>query len=95
MIILYVITAAVANALVMPRKDTLLQLNIKPKERARINALVISFTIAFASPFGYFAGWLSSFDRRLPFVFTFVILIVAIIIVGRIHDPEFSEENEI
>lgn len=93
LIILYVIVAAVANALVMPRKDTLLQLNINPEERARINALIMSFTIAFASPFGYFAGWLSSFDRRLPFVFTFSIFIVAIIIVGRIRDPEFTKEN--
>lgn len=89
LVILYVIVVAVANALVMPRKDTLLQLNINPKERARINALIMSFTIAFASPFGYLAGWLSSFDRRLPFVFTFSVFIVAIIIIGSIRDPEF------
>lgn len=90
-IIIYVFTAAVASALVMPRKDALLQLNINPKERARINALIMSFTIAFSSPFGYFAGWLSSIDRRLPFVFTFTIFIVAIIIVGRIRNPEFAQ----
>jgi MFS family permease len=93
LVILYVIVAAVANALVMPRKDTLLQLNINPNERARINALIMSFTIAFAAPFGYLAGWLSSFDRRLPFVFTFSIFIVAIIIIGSIRDPEFTNEN--
>lgn len=93
LVILYVIVAAVANALVMPRKDTLLQLNINPKERARINALIMSFTIAFASPFGYLAGWLSSFDRRLPFVFTFSIFIVAILIIGSIRDPEFTKKN--
>lgn len=91
-IIIYVFVAAVASALVVPRKDALLQLNINPKERARINALIMSFTIAFASPFGYLAGWLSSIDRRLPFVFTFIIYIVAIIIVGRIRNPEFSNE---
>ena len=92
-IIIYVFVGAVASALVMPRKDALLQLNINPKERARINALIMSFTIAFASPFGYFAGWLSSIDRRLPFVFTFSIYIIAIIIVGRIRDPEFADDN--
>ncbi|PJJ30802.1 MFS transporter [Lacrimispora celerecrescens] len=92
-IIIYVFVVAVASALVMPRKDALLQLNINPKERARINALIMSFTIAFASPFGYFAGWLSSIDRRLPFVFTFTIFIAAIIIVGRIRDPEFGKEH--
>ena len=48
LIIIYVFIAAVASALVMPRKDALLQLNINPKERARINALIMSFTIAFA-----------------------------------------------
>ncbi len=92
-IILYVFVGAVASALVVPRKDALLQLNINPKERARINALIMSFTIAFASPFGYLAGWLSSIDRRLPFVFTFTIFIAAIIIVGSIRDPEFSKEH--
>ncbi len=93
-IIIYVFVGAVAGALVMPRKDALLQLNINPKERARINSLIMSVTIAFASPFGYFTGWLSSLDRRLPFVFTFTILIAAIIIVGRIRDPEFAESSE-
>lgn len=93
LIILYVIVSAVANALVMPRKDTLLQLYINPKERARINALIMTFTIAFATPFGYLAGWLSSFDRRLPFVFTVSVFIIAIIIIGSIRDPEFKDEN--
>lgn len=93
LIIIYVFVGAVASALVVPRKDALLQLSINPKERARINALIMSFTIAFASPFGYLAGWLSSIDRRLPFVFTFSIYIIAIIIVGRIRDPEFAKEH--
>lgn len=92
-IIIYVFVVAVAGSLVMPRKDALIQLSINPEERARINALIMSFTIAFSSPFGYFAGWLSSIDRRLPFVFTFTIFIVAIIIVGRIRDPEFAREH--
>ena len=35
-IIIYVFVAVVAGALVMPRKDALLQLNIDLKERARI-----------------------------------------------------------
>ncbi|KLU71958.1 MAG: hypothetical protein RHS_2301 [Robinsoniella sp. RHS] len=93
-IIIYVFVVAVAGSLVMPRKDALIQLSINPEERARINALIMSFTIAFSSPFGYFAGWLSSIDRRLPFVFTFILFIVAIIIVGRIRDPEFAKEHE-
>lgn len=92
-IIIYVFVVAVAGSLVIPRKDALLQLSINPEERARINALIMSFTIAFSSPFGYLAGWLSSVDRRLPFVFTFTIFMIAIIIVGRIRDPEFGKTH--
>ena len=90
-VIVYVFVVAVAGSLVMPRKDALIQLNINAEERARINALIMSFTIAFSSPFGYFAGWLSSIDRRLPFMFSFALFLVAIIIVGRIRDPECSK----
>lgn len=92
-IIVYVFVVAAAGALVMPRKDALIQLTINPEERARINALIMSFTIAFSSPFGYFAGWLSSIDRRLPFVFTFTIFMIAIIVVGRIKNPDFGKEH--
>lgn len=92
-IIVYVFVVAAAGALVMPRKDALIQLTIIPEERARINALIMSFTIAFSSPFGYFAGWLSSIDRRLPFVFTFTIFMIAIIVVGRIKNPDFGKEH--
>lgn len=92
-IILYVFVTAIASSLVMPRKDALIQLTIHPEERARINALIMSFTIAFASPFGYLAGGLSSIDRRLPFVFTFMLFLAAIMIIGRIRDPEFEREQ--
>ena len=93
LITIYVFATAVAGSLVLPRKDALLQLTIDPEERARINSLITSFTIAFASPFGYFSGWLSSIDRRLPFAFIFTIFIAAIIIVGRIRDPEFGKKQ--
>lgn len=92
-VIVYVFVGAVASALIAPRKDALLQLNINPKERARINALIMAFTIAFSSPFGYFTGWLSSIDRRLPFVFAFIIFIAAIIIISRIQEPEFRNDD--
>ena len=65
-VLIYVFVAAVAASLVNPRKDALLQLNINPQERARLNALIMASTIALSSPFGYLAGWLSSLDRRLP-----------------------------
>ena len=92
-VLLYVFAAAVAAALVNPRKDALLQLNINPQERARLNALIMASTIALSSPFGYLAGWLSSIDRRLPFVFTLLLFVTAMLIVSRIQEPQVREEN--
>lgn len=92
-VLLYVFAAAVGAALVNPRKDALLQLNINPQERARLNALIMTSTIALSSPFGYLAGWLSSLDRRLPFVFTFLLFLTAMVVVGRIQEPQVEEER--
>ena len=92
-VLLYVFAAAVAAALVNPRKDALLQLNINPQERARLNALIMASTIALSSPFGYLAGWLSSIDRRVPFVFTLLLFVTAMLIVSRIQEPQVREEN--
>ncbi len=93
MIVVYVFVVAVASALIAPRKDALIQLNIDPKQRARINSLIMASTVAFASPFGYIAGWMSSVDRRLPFVFNFILFIAAIVIIGRIKEPEFGRAD--
>ena len=91
--LIYVFVAAVAASLVNPRKDALLQLNINPQERARLNALIMASTIALSSPFGYLAGWLSSLDRRLPFVFSFVLFLVAMLVISRIQEPSMEEET--
>ena len=93
LVILYVFVWAAGGALVAPRKDALIQLNINPQERARINALIMASTIAFSSPFGYLAGWLSSLDRRLPFVFMLVLFLAAMVIVGRIQEPKLGREE--
>lgn len=90
-VLLYVFIAAVAAALVNPRKDALLQLNITPQERARLNALIMASTVALSSPFGYLAGWLSSMDRRLPFVFTLLLFVTAMFVIGRIQEPQVEE----
>ena len=80
-------------SLVNPRKDALLQLNITAQERARLNALIMASTIALSSPFGYLAGWLSSLDRRLPFVFTLLLFVTAMLIICRIQEPQVGEKN--
>jgi len=91
LILIYVFLLAIAHALVIPRRDALLQLVIHKKERARMMSLIVSITIAIASPFGYLAGLLSSLDRRLPFALTFCLFIVALLIVSRLKNPEFEE----
>ena len=92
-VLVYVFVAAMAAALVNPRKDALLQLSIDVQERARLNALIMASTILLSSPFGYLAGWLSSLDRRLPFAFTFLLFAAAMVVVGRIKEPQVGEDT--
>ena len=90
-VLLNVFCTAVAASLVNPRKDALLQLNLDPQERARLNALIMASTVALSSPFGYLAGWLSSIDRRLPFGFMILLFLLAMAVVGRIKEPQVEE----
>jgi MFS family permease len=90
-LLLFILLEAVAYALVIPRKDALLAVNIDKQERARIMALMVSFMIAFSSPFGYLTGLLSSVDRRLPFVFIFVLYLLALLITGWIRDEKETQ----
>ncbi|MGI5959395.1 MAG: MFS transporter [Massiliimalia sp.] len=92
-VLIYVLVAALAAALVNPRKDALVQLNLVPEERARLNALIMASTVALSSPFGYLAGWLSSVDRRLPFAFTLVLFVAAMLIICRIQEPQVEENS--
>ena len=90
LIIINLFFVAVASALVMPRTEAMMQLALEPQERARILAIIMSFTIAFAAPFGFVAGFLSSIDRRLPFVLTTILFVIALVIVCCIKDNEFK-----
>ena len=92
-VLVYVFLTAVGSALVNPRKDALLQLNIDTQERARLNALIMASTIALSSPFGYLAGWLSSVDRRLPLAFVVVLLLLAILVISRIQEPKMEDRT--
>lgn len=82
-IALYILMDAVAGAIVYPRKETLVTNNIDPSERARTLALLTSFMICFAIPFGYLTGLLSSIDRRLPFILSMVLFVIGIVVAGR------------
>jgi MFS family permease len=92
-VVLFILFEAIANALVMPRKDAMLMASIDPKERARIVALMTSFMIAFSSPFGYMAGVLSGVNRRLPFVFNCVLYLLAIVVAGNFYKHTPAEQT--
>ena len=85
-ILLYVFLTAVGTALVNPRKDALLQLNLDAQERpderpdhcfhgGALLPLRLSGRAAF------------SLDRRLPFVFSFLLFAAAMLVVARIREP--------
>jgi len=63
----YIIIEAVAFALIIPRKETMLVNNVDEKERARILSLLLTLTLFASIPCGYIAGWLSSINRQYPF----------------------------
>ncbi|WP_242964909.1 MFS transporter [Scatolibacter rhodanostii] len=87
-IVVYIFMDAVANALVYPRKESMLILNVDEGERARIMALMTTLMIAFSAPFGYLTGLLSGIDRRLPFAFGILMFVLAIFVVSRSKEPE-------
>lgn len=68
LLLLYTAVEALAYALVIPQRDTLLNTFIDQKERARQLAVMNAFTVALSAPLGYVSGLLSAADGRLPFV---------------------------
>ena len=84
LVAVYVFMIATASALIMPRTDAMVQTAIDPAERARTTSLVATITIALASPFGIFAGFLSNMDRRFPYMLTISLFLIAAIVVKRI-----------
>ena len=66
---------AVAWAIVIPRKETMLVNNIDEKERARILSLLTTLMLFASIPCGYIAGWLSSVNRQYPFFLNLIIFI--------------------
>ncbi|NLM76853.1 MAG: MFS transporter [Ruminococcaceae bacterium] len=79
MLFIYIVLDAAAFALVWPRRNSLLALNIEPQERARIVGVIYALMIAIASPFGWLAGWLSERNRAFPFVLSFVLYLICLI----------------
>jgi MFS family permease len=67
-LIAFTVIDACAAALFLPRRDTLVVLNVDPQERARIMALLVVIMLGVSSPFGYIVGLISEISRRIPFM---------------------------
>ncbi|MDR2571210.1 MAG: MFS transporter [Oscillospiraceae bacterium] len=84
-LIIYLLSDAVAFSFVVPRSDSLTQILIEPSERARISGLMFVVVLGVSIPFGYIAGWLSDMDRRYPFalIIVFAVLVFVVIAANR------------
>lgn len=71
--ILYIFFEAIANAFVIPRKESLLFLYVDKKERSRVYAMLHVIALAITSPFGALMGAMSDQNRLLPFLFAIVV----------------------
>lgn len=65
---IYIACESLGQALLFPRKDSLITVSINPEERSRILSLIHVFTVGVSMPFGTIGGLLSSAGRQLPFV---------------------------
>jgi len=66
--VVYTILEACAHGLILPRRDSIMALFIEERERARIVSVMTMTVLAVNIPFGYFSGFLSDINRRLPFI---------------------------
>ena len=85
---LYVICEAIAFALVVPQKDSLLVRFVDPAERPRIVSLINIIMIGFSAPFGWLAGELSQMNRSWPFILNIVLFAGCFLIVARLREKE-------
>lgn len=95
-LVVVIFLEAIAHALVMPRKESMLVHNVNPKERARIVALLTSFMMALTAPFAYLTGVLSGINRSYAYILTAVLYCVAFAVVVRMREPKpevFAEEQ--
>lgn len=64
----YILLDAVGYALVYPRKDSMMVLFVNQEERARIQSMMYTLSLAISAPFGWIGGALSEVNRMLPFL---------------------------
>lgn len=85
---LYILLDAMSYALVYPRKDSMMVLFVNQQERARIQAVMFTLSLALSAPFGWIGGALSSLGRLLPFALNMVLFGAAMLLV--LFSPYFG-----
>ena len=92
-LIVFTALDACAAALFLPRRDSLVILNVNPAERARIRAMLMVIMVGATSPFGFIFGLLSGVDRRIPFAICILLFVLmgAIVLKERRNSNETSE----
>ena len=78
----YIVFESLGQALLLPRKDSLITVSIDPKERSRILSLIHVFTVGVSMPFGTIGGLLSSVRRQLPFVAAMLVYLCCVLLLA-------------
>jgi MFS family permease len=86
---IYIPADALALAMVMPQKDTLVAQTLDVRDRARMMSLLYVAVIGATAPFGWIAGQLSAANRILPFILNIVLygVCVTLILLGPRQAP--------
>ncbi|MEA4888902.1 MAG: MFS transporter [Clostridiaceae bacterium] len=90
---LYILGEALAYALVVPQKDSLIVLFIDPEERPRQVSLLYLAMTAISTPFGWIAGELSQRSRQWPFLLNMVLFALCVLLVIRLR-PASADKQE-
>ena len=88
---LYVIFEAVAYALVIPQRDSLVVRFVDPVDRPRIVSLIYIMMIGLSTPFGWLAGELSQRNRSWPFILNMVLFAGCFLMIALMRDRANQE----
>ena len=88
---LYVIFEAVAYALVIPQRDSLVVRFVDPVERPRIVSLIYITMIGLSTPFGWLAGELSQRNRSWPFILNIILFAGCFLMVALMRNRSHQE----